>query len=745
MNRVWDGFKIALSLFLLTCVSSCIGIYSNQVAEKITPVYKKDIQKQDSPHTPKPNVTATIPVVDRQDTGDPEPSPIQEPPPEPLAAAIESSPKQEPFEVQTKKIQSPPQDEQTTPLEAEDESSVQEDPPITPPPDASSPRQDDPVMALQTGTESSPQEAPSLPIQIRPESSTQNGVSNDVKDTDEPPVEAVQTASVQEEQPQPANEQAVPSEQDDQDIIEPMTPTNQELIDSALDYCQTANEFWEQGDLDNAIDALDKAYSLTLKVEQNDDPEVLQQKEDLRFTISKRIIEVYSSRFTVATGNHKAIPVVMNKYVKRALKLFQGNERQFFLESYHRSGKYRPAIVAALKEAGLPEELSWLPFIESGFKVRALSKARALGMWQFIASTGYKYGLKRDRYIDERMDPAKSTEAAIAYLSELHRIFGDWTTVMAAYNCGEGTVLKRIRTQQINYLDNFWDLYEKLPRETAFYVPKFLAFLHILNDPEAHGFTLPDPDQEMAFETVTTDKHLHLKTIAKTLGVDYTSLKNLNPELRLSITPNTHYALKVPKGTEETRLAALSDLPAWKPPVPTYVVHRVRRGESLSVIAEKYRTSIRAIMEMNGLKSRHYLKVGWRLKIPTRRSYAKQAPTSTQSIPRVQGEIFRYTVRKGDSLWLIANRYKTTTKAIQSLNRLTRTTLQVGQVLLISPGRTTSDVTYTKNYQVKDGDSPYLIAKKHQMNLYDFLHVNNLTPRSTIYPGQVVQVIATLN
>jgi membrane-bound lytic murein transglycosylase D len=343
------------------------------------------------------------------------------------------------------------------------------------------------------------------------------------------------------------------------------------------------------------------------------------------------------------------------------------------------------------------------------------------------------------------MDPEKATKAAIAYLSELHRIFGDWTTVMAAYNCGEGTVLKRIRTQQINYLDNFWDLYEKLPRETAFYVPKFLAVLHILNDPEAHGFTLPDPDKEIAFEEVIIDKHHDLKTIAKTLDIDYTTLKDLNPELRLSITPNTHYAIKIPKGTEDARLAALSDLPAYQPPVPTYIVHKVRQGESLSVIAERYKTSIRAIMEMNGLKSRHYLKVGWRLKIPTRGSYARKAPPSSQSVSRVQGEIFRYTVRKGDSLWLIANRYQTTTKAIQSLNQLTRSTLQIGQVLLISPGRTTSDVTYTKNYRVKDGDSPYLIAKKHQMNLYEFLHVNNLTPRSTIYPGQVVQVIATLN
>ncbi len=523
--------------------------------------------------------------------------------------------------------------------------------------------------------------------------------------------------------------------------IEPTEPTNQELIDSALDYCQASNEFWEQGDLDNAIDALDKAYSIILKVNDND-PEVLRQKEDLRFTISKRNIEVYSSRFTVANGNHKAIPLAMNKHVEKALSLFTSREREFFLDAYRRSGQYRPAIVSALKEAGLPEELSWLPLIESGFKVRALSRSRALGIWQFVASTGYKYGLKRDNWIDERMDPEKSTKAAIAYLTELHRIFGDWTTVMAAYNCGEGRVLKRIRTQRINYLDNFWDLYEMLPSETAFYVPKFLAVLHIFNDPASYGITLPLLDEPIESEDVIIDKHLHLETIAKNLSIDYDILKALNPELRHNITPNTHYILKVPAGKGDTFLAKIADIPAWKSPVPMYIVHRVRPGESLSVIAERYRTSIRAIMALNDLTRRHYLKVGWRLKIPTRKDYvyrAKEPSSINISVPK--DKILRYKVKKGDSLWLIANRYKTTTNAIKSLNNLNTSTLQIGQVLMIPLESTTSDQAHTKDYRVEIGDSPYLIAKKHEMNLYEFLQVNDMTPRSTIYPGQVVQVI----
>ncbi|HBF42355.1 MAG TPA: lytic transglycosylase, partial [Desulfobacteraceae bacterium] len=196
--------------------------------------------------------------------------------------------------------------------------------------------------------------------------------------------------------------------------------SEQELLDSALAFCQASNDFWEQGDLENAIDALDQAYSLILKVNPKDNPEFLQQREDLRFTISKRIIEVYSSRFTVANGYHKAIPLAMNSHVQKALNMFKGVKKDFFVNAYRRSGKYRQKIIKEMKKAGMPVELSWLPLIESGFKVRAFSRARALGLWQFIASTGYKYGLKRDQWIDERMDPEKSTIAAIAYLKELH-------------------------------------------------------------------------------------------------------------------------------------------------------------------------------------------------------------------------------------------------------------------------------------------------------------------------------------
>jgi len=429
--------------------------------------------------------------------------------------------------------------------------------------------------------------------------------------------------------------------------------------------------------------------------------------------------------------------------VRKALELFQGKEREFFLAAYRRSGKYRPEILTALREAGLPEELSWLPLIESGYQVRALSSARALGLWQFIASTGYKFGLKRDRWIDERMDPEKSTTAAIAYLKELHQIFGDWETALAAYNCGEGRVLRVIRSQQLNYLDNFWDLYERLPVETAFYVPKFIAVLHIVNDPEAYGFTLPPVDPPVEMDRVTIDKQVHLKTVAAHLGADYSELQDLNPELRRYSTPSRPYVLKVPEGQGAVLTAKLDEIPVWRPPVPQYMVHRVRRGETLSTIASRYGTSVRAIMAHNGLTSSHYLRAGWKLKIPTKASYASaQEPPELVTVSTSDGKVYTYTVRKGDSMWRIANRFGTTTKAIQTLNNLPSTDLQIGQLLNIPQEMGGHEQIATRPYTVSQGDSPFTIAQRHNMNLSQFLSLNDLTPRSTIYPGQTLMVRA---
>jgi len=391
----------------------------------------------------------------------------------------------------------------------------------------------------------------------------------------------------------------------------------QALLDNALEMTERAQEYWEQSDMEHALDTLDQAYALILKVPIGN-PDIAQQKEDLRFVISKRIMEMYAARQTTVKGTSAAIPMVVNDHVTREIQSFQTIERSFFIEAYKRSGRYRGEMVKALKEAGMPEELSWLPLIESGFKVRAMSRSRALGLWQFIPSTGYKYGLKRNAWIDERLDPAKSTAAAIAYFKELHSMFGDWATVLAAYNCGEGSVARVIRDGKIDYLDNFWDFYERLPQETARYFPRFLAVLTILKDPAHYGFNLNEIDSPLSYETVTIEKPVHLKTIAEKLGIEQEELTELNPELRRDATPNTVFLLRVPPGKVDLVLANIDKMSTWSPPKMGYVMHRVRRGETLTRIAIRYRTSAQRIMQANNLRSGKMLRVGQRLKIPMR-------------------------------------------------------------------------------------------------------------------------------
>lgn len=512
----------------------------------------------------------------------------------------------------------------------------------------------------------------------------------------------------------------------------------QSALDEALDFVRASQDFWQKGELENAIEALDQAYSHILDIDADDMPTIMQQKEDIRFLISKRILEISASRHIVVNGSYNAIPRVMNKHVQAEINLFStGREKKFFIESYKRSGKYRPHIVEALKKAGLPVELSWLPLIESGFKVNAFSKARALGLWQFIASTGYKFGLKRDTYIDERLDPLKSTAAAVAYLKELHQIFGDWATVLAAYNSGESRVLRVIRNQNINYLDNFWDLYGRLPRETARFVPRFLATLHLVNNPKKYGLDKIQTDAPLEFEIVNISIPAHLKTIAKTIGLSKNVLRGLNPELRFQILPGDNYPLRVPPGKAGELIARLDEIPASIAPSRRFVYHKIKPGETLSTISRRYRVSMHRITIANNIRKRHYIIAGKTLKIPQKsiilsRSKKDNAPTNEN--------IFTHIVQPGDSLWIIAKRYGTTTNKIRELNNLSNSNLHIRQVLKISGSKKRPAQSGLRTYNVKRGDSPFKIAKRYDMSLESFLNINGLTPRSKIYPKQKLYI-----
>jgi len=558
--------------------------------------------------------------------------------------------------------------------------------------------------------------------------------------TQPPPVpaknQAVQKAGAENQTPPP---EEVINGQNNETLAKEAEQKNdkkdpQVILEEALSAFQDAQPAWEKGNFDTALAALDEAYRLLLSLDLPQDSPLIQDKNDLRLLIAQRIQEIHVSRLRTVSKNHQTIPLVENQYVQAEIKKFQNEERDFFDKAYMLSGRYRTMILEELRQAGLPEELSWMPLIESGFNVRAFSRARALGLWQFIASTGYRFGLKRDRWIDERMDPIKSTRAAIKYLEELHSFFGDWTTALASYNCGEFKVQRVISSQHQNYLDNFWDLYLMLPFETARFVPRFIAALLIISNPGKYGFSLPEPYPSLEFEEVSLNQPVKLSSLAKALGIEAEELVSLNPELRQYATPDDEYILRVPRGYGEKTLLALSSLPRWTPPEASYLIHYVQRGDTLSEIARRYRTSVSAIARLNGLNHVHLINKGQRLKIPARRG-TSYAPPPLELVK--EGENLVYIVKPGDSLYEIANTFGTTAEKIKLDNNLQENILAAGQRLVILSGKPEGAIIYS----VETGDTPFLIAQKFGMQLSVLLSLNGLSQRSKIYPGQELWVI----
>jgi len=358
---------------------------------------------------------------------------------------------------------------------------------------------------------------------------------------------------------------------------------------------------------------------------------------------------------------------------------------------------YRPIIIRELKKAGIPEELSWLPLVESGFKILALSRARALGLWQFIPSTGYKFGLSRDEWIDERMDVEKSTAAAIAYLKELHDLFGDWLTVLAAYNCGEGRVLRVISRQHINYFDRFWDLYNQLPNETARYVPRFLATLHIIKDPQKYGMDLGAAQQKpIPYEVVKVNRIMRLQDIASRIDISEDILNLLNSELRYKVTPDKEYDLKIPVECVSSFNLVAGEIPESEKPRfassrIVFAKHHVKKGETIASIAKRYKVSSATILSYNNISTKKGLVTGQKLRIPiirTTRITAKQKSGSKTSKTRSTLAEARqsYKVKKGDTLLIIAKRFDVPVAQIKEANNLKSNSIRTGQVLKLPAG-----------------------------------------------------------
>ena len=312
------------------------------------------------------------------------------------------------------------------------------------------------------------------------------------------------------------------------------------------------------------------------------------------------------------------LPLTVNDEVLMFLNFFQTPKGRDIVENgLRRSGKYRDMISRVLREEGLPQDLIYLAQAESAFQPLALSRAGARGIWQFVAYRGQQYGLRHNWWIDERQDPEKATRAAAQHLRDLYGLFGDWYLAMAAYNCGPGNVQKGI--ERTGYAD-FWELYKRnvLPRETKNYVPIIIALTLIAKD-AAHYSIQADPEAPVPTDAVKPGRPIDLRLVAETIDVDVETLRSLNPSLLRMATPDDpSFELRLPQGTGEKFTAEIAAIPPDK--WISWRRHRVEPGETLASIAKKYRVTPAAIAEANNIERTAVLEPGTKLTIPATQS-----------------------------------------------------------------------------------------------------------------------------
>jgi membrane-bound lytic murein transglycosylase D len=448
----------------------------------------------------------------------------------------------------------------------------------------------------------------------------------------------------------------------------------------------------------------------------------------------------------VAPETEKEIPVVLNDKVIHYMVYFQNQGRRSFSIWLERSGKYIPLMKEILSQRGMPTDLVYLAMIESGFNVKAESRSAAVGPWQFIRPTALRYGLRVDAWVDERMDPRKSTNAAADYLSDLYAMFQSWELAAAGYNCGEDRVQAAIDKYQIN---DFWQISEfTLPTETKNYVPKLMAALIIAKSPDKYGFVGIDYHEPEFYETVMVPPQKSLNDIARVIGVSHYTLVELNPAILLNATPpGGPYQINVPRGYSNIASQKSKELYALKDVNPVIAersaggTHRVRRGETLGRIAARYGVSISSIKKANGMRS-STIRTGQVLTIP-----GLSGPSSSYASNDSGGATVKYKVRRGDTLGAIAARHRVSIASIKNANNLRSSMIRSGQVLTI-PGATgryydteaaAASSTRVAKHMVNPGETLGGIAAKYNVSISTIKRANGIKG-STIMSGQVLDI-----
>ena len=426
------------------------------------------------------------------------------------------------------------------------------------------------------------------------------------------------------------------------------------------------------------------------------------------------------------------VPIELNRKVEGYIELFTTKRRDEIAKALKRSGQYLPLMREIFAEKGLPLDLVNLAYIESSFKLYAYSRARAVGLWQFIRGTARKYGLSANWWVDERRDPIKATAAAADYLSDLYEIFQSWPLAIAAYNSGEGKVQRAIRRQKTT---NFWKL--KLPRETRYYVPAFMAMTIIAKNPAQYGFE-PPLEQPWEVDQVALPQPTDLRLLAKAADVSVNELRELNPELRRLVTPPMEgYLLNLPPGTKATFLEALEQLPQERRVV--WRQHRIRRGQTLSTIARRYRTTVAVLMEMNQLKSPHRIRAGTRITVPVPAFTIAQAPSTSSQTNDGTGDL-HYVVRPGDTLWDIARAHQVSTQDLKRWNNINGSRIYPGHTLRVHPDAADTPPITWHTHRVRRGETLSTIARRYRTTVAVLMEMNQLKSPHRIRAGTRIVV-----
>ena len=440
------------------------------------------------------------------------------------------------------------------------------------------------------------------------------------------------------------------------------------------------------------------------------------------------------------------LPDTDNSKVDRWVDYFTGRGRSSFTKWLERAGRYEKMMKTILAEERIPTDLFYLAIIESGLNPHAYSYAHAVGPWQFTSGTGRIYDLDADWWYDERRDPELSSRAAASHLKDLYEALGDWYLSLAAYNCGQGRVMREIRRSGTN---DFWKL-SRLPRQTRDYVPKFLAARRIGTDPEKYGFFVV-ADPPVRYETMLVDDATTLEAIARCAGTSTREIVDLNPAIRRSVTPPTRSGVHVrlPEGTAGQVRDCILSIPLEDR--VTWEEYRVKRGDALSTIARRYGTNTSVLMEMNRLKSRHRIREGSKLLVPRTVRMRVASTESTESDgaeksaakEKERRSRYRYDVRKGDTLSGIAGLFSVTVDNLKEWNGISSPgSLRAGDPLaLLIPSEVAANFGLPPWegkktwYTVRRGDTLGGIGRRHGVATRALAGWNDLSLTDRIHPG----------